>query len=107
MNRTRQASGLSTVVVFYLARAATSLADPLLPDQQPRLSRHAILRRDPRMLSRDYSLQGNGQVDYRMVRHIMRISIDDPALKNPTSRGIHCFTGMRPIAMDSGRWDRS
>ena len=31
------------------------------------------------LLFRDYSLQGNGQVDYRTARHILGISYDDPA----------------------------
>ena len=35
------------------------------------------------LLFRDYSLRGNGQVDYRTARHIMGISYDDPASEEP------------------------
>lgn len=31
------------------------------------------------LLFRDYSLRGNGHVDYRTARHIMGMSYDDPA----------------------------
>jgi hypothetical protein len=35
------------------------------------------------LLFRDYSLRGNGQVDYRTARHILGISYDDPASEEP------------------------
>lgn len=35
------------------------------------------------LLFRDYSLRGNGQVDYRTARHIVGISYDDPASQEP------------------------
>ena len=35
------------------------------------------------LLFRDYSLQGNGHVDYRTARHILSISYDDPTSEEP------------------------
>jgi hypothetical protein len=35
------------------------------------------------LLFRDYSIRGNGQVDYRTARHILGIYFDDPASEEP------------------------
>ncbi len=64
----------------------------VLPGLAGRLSRQSIASKRTRreclvaqsydtiigLLFRDYSLRGNGQVDYRTARHIMGISFDDP-----------------------------
>ena len=75
MRRIGRTLGLSAVVALYWAWPAISQADPSLPNESGEdclvtQSYDTILG----LLVRDYSLRGNGQVNYRTARHIMGIS---------------------------------
>ncbi len=54
-------------------------------------------------LFRDYSLRGNGQVDYRTARHILGISFDDPASQEPDVASHPLFYWYDPD--QDGRWE--
>ena len=82
--QTIQTLCLCAVLALTLVWPAASDANPSLPDEPGEeflvtQSYDTIIG----LLFRDYSLQGNGQVDYRTARHIMGISFDDPASEEP------------------------
>jgi hypothetical protein len=55
------------------------------------------------LLFRDYSLRGNGHVDYRTARHILGISYDDPASGEPDVALYPLFYWYD--ANQDGQWD--
>ena len=84
MGTTTQTLCLSAVLALCLACPVTSHADSSLPNEPGEellvaQSSDTIIG----LLFRDYSLRGNGQVDYRTARHILGISYDDPASEEP------------------------
>ena len=84
MGTTTQTLCLSAVLVLCLACPDTSHPDSSLPNEPGEellvaQSSDTIIG----LLFRDYSLRGNGQVDYRTARHILGISYDDPASEEP------------------------
>jgi len=84
MGTTTQTLCLSAVLALCLACPDTSHADSSLPNEPGEellvaQSSNTIIG----LLFRDYSLRGNGQVDYRTARHILGISYDDPASEEP------------------------
>lgn len=75
---------LSTILTGCLAWPAASHAHPSLPSEPGEeflieQSYDSIIG----LLFRDYSIRGNGQVDYRTARHILGIHFDDPASEEP------------------------
>ena len=84
MNRTILTICLSAVLTLCPAWPSTSHADSSLPNEPGEellvaQSSDTIIG----LLFRDYSLRGNGQVDYRTARHILGIAYDDPASEEP------------------------
>ncbi len=84
MNTTIQTIGLFALLTFCPAWPGTSHADSSLPDEP---SEELLVAQSSDtiigLLFRDYSLRGNGRVDYRTARHILGISYDDPASEEP------------------------
>ncbi len=80
MERTRHAWCISVMLGFCLAWPTVSHATPPIPEE-PGDERLVTQFYDTiaGLLIREYSLQGNGRVDYRTARQIMWVSFDDPA----------------------------
>ncbi|HQR13656.1 MAG TPA: hypothetical protein PKW52_03695 [Nitrospira sp.] len=55
------------------------------------------------LLFRDYSLRGNGHVDYRTARHMLGISLDDPASQEPEVARHPLFYWFDPN--QDGQWE--
>lgn len=104
MGTTIQTLCLSAVLALYLAWPAASHANPSLPNEPGEeclvaQSYDTIIG----LLFRDYSLRGNGQVDYRTARHIMGISFDDPGSEEPDVAGHPLFYWYD--ANQDGQWE--
>ncbi|MGB2723152.1 MAG: hypothetical protein WBC46_01190, partial [Nitrospira sp.] len=84
MNTTILTICLSAVLTFCPAWPGTSHADSSLPNEP---GEELLVAQSSDtingLLFRDYSLRGNGQVDYRTARHILGSSSDDPASEEP------------------------
>ncbi|MCW5799025.1 MAG: hypothetical protein KIT40_11025 [Nitrospira sp.] len=75
---------LPAVLSLCLIWPISSHAEPLLPHEPgDELLIEQTFDAVVGLLFRDYSLRGNGHVDYRTARHILGISYDDPASQEP------------------------
>ncbi len=104
MNKTTQTICLSAILAICLACSGTGHADSSLPTEPGEeflvaQSSDTILG----LLFRDYSLQGNGRVDYRTARHILGISYDDPASGEPDVASFPLFYWYD--ANQDGQWE--
>lgn len=80
----QRTSGLATVLVLCLLWPIPSHAESPLPSEPgDDLLMEQIFDSSVGLLFRDYSLSGDGHVDYRTARHILGISFDDPASQEP------------------------
>lgn len=80
----QRTSGFTTVLVICLLWSIPSHAEPPIPSEPgDDLLLEQIFDSSVGLLFRDYSLRGNGHVDYRTARHILSISFDDPAIEEP------------------------
>ncbi len=75
---------LAMFFTLCLVWPTASVAEPLLPSEPgDELLIEQTFDSVVGLLFRDYSLRGNGHVDYRTARHILGISFDDPASQEP------------------------
>lgn len=80
MATSRQTSLITAMLVLWLAWPVASQAIQSIPDEPGEdLLVEQSYDTIAGLLFREYSLRGNGQVDYRTARQIMGISYDDPA----------------------------
>ena len=95
---------LATLFTLCLMWPTAAVAEPLLP-REP--GDECLIEQTfdsvVGLLFRDYSLRGNGQVDYRTARHILGISFDDPASQEPDVALHPIFYWYDPD--QNGRWE--
>jgi hypothetical protein len=104
METTKWTLCLSAILLLCLAWPAAALADPPFPNEPGEEflvgeSYDTVIG----LLFRDYSLRGNGHVDYRTARHILGISYDDPASGEPDVALYPLFYWYD--ANQDGQWD--
>jgi hypothetical protein len=80
MGTSRQASFITAILALCLAWPVASQANQSIPEEPgEELLVEQSYDTIAGLLFREYSLRGNGQVDYRTARQIMGLSYDDPA----------------------------
>lgn len=103
MNRKRTCCLLTLLACCLVWPTYSSAGSPLPSEPEDELLIEQTFDSVVGLLFRDYSLRGNGHVDYRTARHILGIAYDDPASGEPDVASHPLFYWYDPN--QDGQWE--